>query len=388
MKPAGNMDSLLRRLVDDGLRPGCAALVMHRGRLVYAGQFGYADIDRRRPIRPDTIYRLFSMTKPVTAVAALILLERGLFRLNDPVSGFLPDFAHCKVLHQLPDGEVDLRPAVSPILIRDLLCMTSGIPYEDAITPSGQKMRAAMSKLHRRKDHEPLVDLQALAAAVARVPLAFDPGTRWLYGMSHDILGALVEVVSGQRFSDFLQAEIFDPLQMSETGFRMRAGWNDRLATLYTAREPGRFTAVKDRLFKEPDDILEFGGAGLLGTLGDYARFACMLQQGGTLDGQRILGRQTVAMLTRNHLTARQMPDYDWPQLAGYGYGLGVRVLQDPAAAGVTSQAGEYGWGGMAGTWFFVDPQAELVGIYGQQLVPSGEVVHAPLFLNVAGSLI
>lgn len=387
MRSGNNLDSLLRRLVKMGLRPGCTAIVIHRGKIIFEGGYGYADIARRRPIKPDTIFRLYSMTKPVTVVAALILLERGLYNLHDPVADFLPDFANCQVLETQADGSAGLRKARTTLRIRDLFCMTSGIAYDDSQTPNGPLLRSALRELLNGRNDVETVDVQALARTIARVPLAFDPGEHWLYGMSHDVLGALIEVISGKRLSDFMQHEIFDPLKMNNTGFRLREGWTERLAGLYTCRDQA-FAPIKDRLFTDPQDTVEYGGAGLLGTLEDYARFALMLQQGGTLDAKKILGRQTVAMMTRNHLNAQQLQDFNWTHLAGYGYGLGVRTLLDPTAAGSTSQVGEFGWGGMAGTWFFVDPQAELVGVYGQQLVPSGEEFHAPLFLNVASSLI
>lgn len=388
MRRTNNLDSFLRRLVDQGQRPGCAALVMHRGEVIYEGAYGYADIGRKQPLKPDTILRMYSMTKPMTNVAALILLERGLFRLNDPVASYLPAFASCQVLQTLPDGSTRTRPAASPMLIRDLMCMTSGIPYEESPTANSPDLRQAMNRLRQKNRKDGLVDTQALAEAIAQVPLAFDPGSSWLYGMSHDVLGALIEVVAGCRFSEFLQAELFDPLKMPDTGFRLQAGWAERLAALYTSTAPGQFAVVGDKLFTAPDDILEMGGSGLLSTLHDYARFARMLQQGGTLEGIRILGHRTVEMMARNHLTPQQMQAFNWPALAGYGYGLGVRTMLDPAAACTNSQAGEYGWAGMAGTWFFIDPADDLIGLYGQQMIPSGEDIHAPLFMNAAGSLI
>jgi len=265
--------------------------------------------------------------------------------------------------------------------------MSSGLPYEGNDTETGRQIARKINEL-KSKSEGGKFDIRALSKAIAEIPLAFDPGTHWMYGMSHDILGALIEVLSGKKFSQFLKDEIFDPLGMKDTSFRISEDKRNRLCTMYDRSKDGvltKNTNAGERVGArfEPDDILECGGSGLLSTLGDYSRFAHMLARGGELDGVRILSRKTIELMATNHLNPQQLADFNWPYLAGYGYGLGVRTMIDPAAGGCNGSIGEFGWSGLAGTWVMIDPKEQLSAVYMQQMLPNFEAYHQPRLRNV-----
>lgn len=377
---------LLKSFVEKG-PAGCACAVMHKGEIVYEGYFGYADLETKREISQDTIYRIFSMSKVITCTAALILYERGLYLLNDPLEEYLPEFKNPKVYKVTSNGSLYISPASRPLIIKDLFTMSSGLPYEGNDTETGRQIARKINEL-KSKSEGGKFDIRALSKAIAEIPLAFDPGTHWMYGMSHDILGALIEVLSGKKFSQFLKDEIFDPLGMKDTSFRISEDKRNRLCTMYDRSKDGvltKNTNAGERVGArfEPDDILECGGSGLLSTLGDYSRFAHMLARGGELDGVRILSRKTIELMATNHLNPQQLADFNWPYLAGYGYGLGVRTMIDPAAGGCNGSIGEFGWSGLAGTWVMIDPKEQLSAVYMQQMLPNFEAYHQPRLRNV-----
>lgn len=357
-----HIDTLLQKFVDSGL-PGCSCSVVHRGATVYEGYAGYADLSEKRPIGPDTIFRLYSMSKVITCTAASMLYERGLYLLNDPLYDYLPEFRHPLVYRQGEDGTLYASPATTPIRIKDLFMMSSGLTMHGDRTETERQV----AKLSLKE----IPDLRTFAKRLADIPLAFDPGTRWHYGFSHDMLGALIEALTGKPFGRFLKEEIFDPLGMNDTFFRIPEDKMGRLTTLYAPSEDGVVPNLEHEWIYRPDTAIEFGGHGLLSTLGDYGRFAQMLARGGELEGSRILGRKTIALMATDHLDAIQLADMEvpgtWP---GYGYGLGVRVMIDRAKGGSNSTLGEFGWAGAAGSWMAVDPEEELSIVYMQGLLP------------------
>ncbi|WP_274651078.1 serine hydrolase domain-containing protein [Paenibacillus humicola] len=357
---------LLKQFVEKG-PAGVACTVVKSGEVLYEGSCGYADAENRKPIEGDTIYRIYSMTKPITCTAALMLYERGLFLLNDPLEQYLPEFGSPMVYRYNGYGSRMAVPAAGPIRVKDLFAMTSGLTYGGNSTETERQTEAVF------KDAVSTMDMRALSKALAAVPLAFDPGTGWKYGASHDVLAALIEVLSGETFGEFLRKEIFEPLGMTDTFFRIPESKRDRLSKLYARAEDGTLTpdTGRDAPF-QPGCRHESGGGGLLSTIGDYTRFAQALARGGELDGVRILGRKTVQLMATNRLTPQQMQQMAEfnPKNKGYGYGLGVRVLVDPAAGGINGTIGEFGWAGMAGSWVLIDPKEELSVVYMQQLVP------------------
>lgn len=378
MERLNRLTPLLQRFVEKG-PAGCACSVSRNGEILYQECFGSADVEQNKPIRTDTIYRIYSMTKVITCTAALMLYEKGLFLLNDPLDEYLPEFKNPRVYRYNKYGALSAAPAASPIRIKDLFTMSSGITYEGDHIETAREIKKIMQNLRQKESSGEKYDIRTLTKALADVPLAFEPGSHWQYGLNHDILGALIEVLSGKTFGEFLKAEIFDPLGMTDTFFRIPEHKKDRLCSLYNRSEDGTLTknTCLDTHF-QPDAIFESGGGGLLSTLGDYSRFAQMLACGGELDGVRILSSNTIRLMGTNHLSPVQLADFDWPFQAGYGYGLGVRVMIDPPAGGSNSPIGEFGWCGMAGTWVLIDPKERLSAVYMQQMLPNFEAYHQP----------
>ncbi len=356
------MDGLVQREIEAGRVKGASALVLHRDKELYYGAFGQADAERDIPMRRDTIIRLYSMTKPVTAAAVMVLAERGEIDLWDPVSRYLPCFEGARVWQY---GRA--IPAQRENTIYDLLNMTSGIPYPDETHEPGRRMKAVVEELVRRRREGERVDTGEYMRGIASVPLCFQPGTRWMYGFSADVLGGIIESVSGITFGEFLKREIFAPLEMMDTGFFVPAAKRDRLAQYYDMGENGLFVPHRDNHLGEyfgEDVAFESGGAGLVSTLDDYSHFASMMVHGGEYRGRRILGKKTVEFMGQNRLSEGQRVSLDWESTRGYGYGCLMRVLIDQGAAGTIASLGEYGWDGWTGNYVTMDPREELVILY------------------------
>ncbi|MFC4811673.1 serine hydrolase domain-containing protein [Paenibacillus sp. GCM10023250] len=359
---------LLKSFMEKGGPAGCACTVVRRGEVLYRESFGYADAEQGIPIRPDTIYRIYSMTKVITCAAALMLYERGLYLLNDPLGEYLPEFKNPQVYRHDGFGSVSVSPSANPIRVKDLFTMSSGLTYGGDATETERQTRSIFEQ------DVTALEPRAISKALAGIPLAFDPGTRWKYGLSHDVLAALVEVLSGQRFGAFLEKEIFEPLGMTDTSFRIAEEKRHRLCVMYDRAEDGTLTPnTRMDAAYQPGSRYESGGGGLLSTIGDYSRFAQALARGGELDGVRLLSPKTVQLMGTNHLSPRQLEDFNWEHMSGYGYGLGVRVMMDRAAGGSNGSIGEYGWAGLAGSWLLIDPAEELSVVYMQQMLPSLE---------------
>ena len=368
------LDGFLARLAGRGKIPGWSMAIQRRSVLAHLSTGGYRDVAAGLPAEPGTLFRIYSMTKPVTAVAAMVLYERGDIELSDPVTRFLPAFAQMRVCTGGPAGPPVTEPAARPVTLWHLLTHTAGLTY-------GFHRAHPVDALYRQAGH----DIEAPAGCAlaqacetwARLPLLFQPGTEWNYSVATDVLGRVVEIVSGQSLGDFCAGQIFGPLGMPDTTFTVPQRDRPRLAQLY------RITAAG----LTPDDTLaatvtqagrgHFGGGGLVSTTGDYLRFAGMLLRQGTLDGVRILSPQTVRFMLRNHLPGGQdLRSYGRPMnaespLGGVGQGLGVSVVLDPVRAGYPTSAGEAGWGGAASTVFWVDPAQDLVVVFMTQALPS-----------------
>jgi CubicO group peptidase (beta-lactamase class C family) len=379
MQSIQSLQPLLKSFLEKG-PAGCACSVYHQNEQVFADYVGYSDLETKKPIAPDTIYRIYSMTKVVTCVAALKLYEQGLFLLDDPLEEYLPEFQSPQVYRQGDNGEIYVTPAAKSIRVKDLFTMTSGLTYQGEGNETERQVKKAMTTLHK----EGTFSVRVLSKALANIPLAFDPGTQWQYSLSHDVLGAFIEAVSGKSFGQFLQEEIFQPLSMEDTFFKIPDHKRDRLSSLYDWKEQGilQKNTKMDAEFQE-GTLFESGGGGLLSTLNDYSRFAHMLASGGTLNGERILGAKTVQLMSMNHLQPEQVATFNWEHLKGYGYGLGVRVMVNPALAGSNSSIGEFGWMGMAGTWVMIDPKEQLSAVYMHQLLPNFETYTQPRLRNV-----
>ncbi len=357
------MDKLLRREVEEGRVKGASALVLHRGRELYYNAFGLADAERDIPMRRDTIIRLYSMSKPATAAAVMLLVERGDLDLWDPVSKYLPCFGKMRVWSDTA-GEI---PAEREITVYDLLNMTSGITYPDEETAPGRRMKAVVEDFVARRTAGERVDTREYMRGIASVPLVFQPGDRWMYGFSADVLGGIVEIVSGTTYGEFLRRELFEPLGMADTGFFVPEEKESRFARHYEMTESGQLVPHTGSHLGEyygEDVAFESGGAGLVSTLDDYGRFASMLAHKGIHDGKRILGRKTVEFMAQNHLTQAQSRTLEWDSVRGFGYGCLMRVLQCPGIAGISSPVGEFGWDGWTGNYVAMDFHEELVFLY------------------------
>ena len=359
------------RYVQTGKLAGVLTAVARRGQVVQLDCVGHRDLERQAPMTEDTVFRLYSMTKPVTSVALMSLYEEGLFQLDDPISRWLPELAELRV--HVPGSAA--RPVEGPMTVRHLLTHTSGLTY-------GFLMETEVDALYRQRgvgNLEHRGDLVSMIAALGELPLLFEPGTRWNYSVSTDVCGRLVEVLSGRSLDAFFAERIFGPLGMTETGFSVRPDQQERFAACYTPhRQEGvhRIDDPADSPYLGTPTMLS-GGGGLVGTAQDYLRFCTMLHNLGELDGARVLGRKTVEYMTTNHLpsggdlTSMGRPVFSETSYDGIGFGLGFSVMLDPARAQVIGSPGEYAWGGAASTMFWVDPAEELVGLLLTQLVPS-----------------
>ena len=307
----------------------------------------------------DTIFPIASMSKVITVAGIMQLYEQGLFKLWDPVSQYLPGFKNPKIAKEKPDGSYEIVDAKGEVTMRQLFTMTSGVPYGWADTAAGririEKEKEWMSNPLSFPGTVGYVNL------VGQLPLAFEPGERWMYGFSIDVLGAVIEVLTGKSLGEYLKENVFDPLGMTDTGFFVPADKLDRIATLYNINE-GMKPSDRGAPTSKPE--FESGGGGMFSTVRDYSRFAQMLLHGGTLDGVRILGRKTIDLISTDHLTPEQRRSDNWDTQRGYGYGLGVRVMTNPELAGINGSVGEWGWDGAFGNWFCVDPKENLTCVY------------------------
>lgn len=367
------IDKILSAAVESGEVAGCSALVIQGGSEQYYGQCGWADREAQKPMTRDTIFRMFSMSKPVTAAAVMMLVERGQIDLLDPVEKYLPGFA--KPVYITSAG---LTQSAVSVTLKDLMGMTSGVVYGGAQGYAEIRMQRLWDEVRQAQLRGSEVATVDFANRMGRVPLAFAPNTRWQYGASADVMGAVVEVASGKKFGDFLREEIFEPLGMKDTGFYVPEGKRDRMAAVYRNGLQGleRWTGSNLCILPEYDHEPAFqsGGAGLVSTLDDYARFACMLAGWGEVDGVRLLSPRTVRYMAQNQLTPEVRATMTWDSLRGYGYGNFMRVLLDEGQAPGLGSKGEYGWDGWLGTYFCVSPEDDMVLMYMMQKVDTGTV--------------
>jgi CubicO group peptidase (beta-lactamase class C family) len=378
----GRLDRRLARWVDDGRLPGFLVTVSRHGRLAHVGRYGARNVEAGRPVEDDTRWRIYSMTKPVTSVAAMMLYEEGAFQLSDPISTWLPEFAETRVYVAGSAMKPVTAPQIEPIRVRHLLTHTSGLTY-------GFHHAHPVDAMYRAMGHEwstpPGADSAEVCRQWASVPLVFQPGSEWNYGVSTDVLGRLVEVISGQPLDEFFEQRIFAPLGMRDTSFGLRPDDDvDSLARLYLATPGQPGGPSSGMMFNEAFDAAAHskpaflaGGGGLVSTAADYLRFAELLRRGGSFDGGRLLGSRTIAYMTRNHLPGNQdletfgRPLFAETPLRGVGFGLGFSMVIDPVRYGVVASLGDYSWGGAASTAFYIDPVEDVTVSFYTQLLPS-----------------
>jgi CubicO group peptidase (beta-lactamase class C family) len=353
--------------VKDGRLSGGVALVARRGKVAYVEAFGQRDIEAKAPMREDSVFRIASQTKALVSVGVMMLQEEGRLLINDPVGKYLPEFRETTVAVPKQGGGYDVVKAKRQITIRDLLTHTAGVGYGGGV--ARDRWEAAKITGWYFADREEPVG--ATVSRMAALPFDAQPGERWVYGYSTDILGALVERVSGRTLEEFLRARIFEPLGMRDTHFYLPESKADRFAVVYSAKESGGLERAPEpggmvgqgAYLKGPRKSFS-GGAGLLSTAQDYARFLSMLLNGGELDGRRLLSRKSVELMTVDHIEGKPFRD-------GQGFGLGFVVVKDLGARGWPGSVGEYGWGGAYHSTYWVDPKEQLVVVYFTQLIPA-----------------
>ncbi len=385
----GRIGEIFKREVEQGNMAGVVVLVARKGRLVYSNAIGFQDKDTGKPMAMDTIFRIYSMTKPIVSVAAMMLVEDGKIELTDPVSKFLPAMKGLQVSVPQPDPVFAkmgyaIVPAEREMTVQDLLRHTAGLAYGEITQNAPVKEAYGKAGLYKpgidydARDLSPAEEVDRISKA----PLAHQPGTVWEYSLASDMLGRVVEAASGQRLADFLSERLFRPLAMNDSGFWVPKDKLGRLANpLPVDRLSGKANKLIDVSAVPNNDS---GGAGGVSTAGDYLRFAQMLSNGGQLDGARVLGRTTVALMTSDHLGTRINAPVTPGELLlgtpGYTFGLGFAVRQGPGVAGVPGSAGEFMWAGYAGTYFWVDPKEQLVGVYMTQAPSPVRAYYRKLF--------
>ena len=370
------IDSHFARYVDDGRLAGWQVVVTRRGQVAHASTYGRADIEADRAVTGNTLWRIYSMTKPITTVAAMMLWEEGRFELTDEISRWLPEFAGMTVFDKGSALRPYTVPATEPIRVWHLMTHTSGLTY-------GFMQSSVVDALYRQAGYDlgapDGVDLATACQAWAKLPLLFNPGTAWGYSVATDVLGRLVEVISGQTLAEFFAERIFAPLGMTDSQFGVDSSDADRLSALYTPNPASgrayRLDALSARALEKPDFLS--GGGGLISTAHDYHRFTQLMLNEGELDGVRLLGPRTVRFMTRNHLPegkdlgALSSGGFAETTFEGIGFGLGFAVVDNPVPAHVPTSEGSFYWGGAASTAFWVDPTEELTAMFFTQLMPS-----------------
>jgi CubicO group peptidase (beta-lactamase class C family) len=376
------IDRHLARYVEKGTLPGVLLAIARHGKIAHLSVQGLMDRERGRAFTPDTIVRIYSMTKPITSVALMTLYEEGLFQLDDPVAKFIPAFSDLGIYAGGALGSFQTTKPARPMTVRDLLSHVSGLTY-------GLQRRTPVDAAYRERKLEgfdrPLAEW---INALAELPLDFSPGEHWNYSASTDVLGFLIEVLTGQALDEFLRSRIFAPLDMTDTSFFVSPDKWSRFGACYECREDGKIMLQDDpeksRYQAKPTFLS--GGGGLVSTVRDYLRFSQMLCNGGTLNGTRILGPKTVSLMTRNHLPdGKDLHDFSVSlfsetAMAGVGFGLGFAVMIDPAKNQLPGTPGEFNWGGVANTYFWVDPAEDLVVVELAQVMP-------PFFYNLRREL-
>jgi CubicO group peptidase (beta-lactamase class C family) len=376
-KRLGRIGAIIDGYVDSGKFPGGAFVLTRGGRTAYAHSSGYRDVENNKPVELDTVYRIYSMSKPITSIAAMMLYEENKLDILDPVSKYIPSFGESQVYMRGPATNCATAPQEAPMTIFNLLTHTSGLTY-------GFSYANGIDHLYRQAGFEwgipKGLDLAACCDIWAGMPLLFQPGTEWNYSVSTDVLGRVIEVASGMSLDKFIAERITGPLGMHETSFWCTDEQAQRFAALYVPgakpeRKATRMDMLGARGTQQP--LFLGGGGGLVSTIGDYVRFCAMLRGGGAVDGVRLVSNRTLAFMTQNHLPGGNdlsqvgRPLFSETNYDGTGFGLGFSVVTDPVKSKSLCSKGEYAWGGAASTAFWIDPLEDITAVFMTQLLPS-----------------
>ena len=365
-----NIQAKMQGYVDDKNAPGFSTLIARKGKVAHYETCGFRDVEKQLPVEKNTIFRIYSMSKPITSVALMMLYEHGKFQLSEPVGKYIPEFSQTKVFSHMGHLGLELVEQSTPMTIHHLLTHTSGLGY-------GWHYDSPVDETYRKSDfRNPDHKLKEMIRGLADLPLRFQPGTAWHYSLATDVLGYLVQVIADMPFEVFLQERIFAPLGMVDTAFYVPVEKINRLAALYFHNQNDwSFNTSPNVATAQPRDYTILskapsGGGGLVSTTEDYLKFAQMLFNKGEFEQTRILGRKTVEYMTMDHLKPELLPLKICPiEINGTGFGLGFAVVINPAQAGVINSVGNYGWSGAAATNFWIDPQEEIIGIIMTQLM-------------------
>ena len=393
MSTEKDLDALLKRYMARDL-PGAALSVCRGEEVLYEGIFGSRDMAGTQPLKPDTLFRIHSITKAVSALCGMMEYERGAFLMDDPVYEYLPEFRHMSVSVKQPDGTWRVEESKVPMRMKHLFNMNVGFYAYDG-SPTAKALKQIHDDLGGSK-FQGDYDLRTEIRELAKVPMLFEPGEHWQYGYGISMMGAVVEVTSGMSLGRFLQEKIFDPLGMKDTGFRFRPGWRERMAECVVHKPDGTVKRCEDLLGDPLDSMYredakyEAPDAGLISTLRDLQAFSGMLAQKGTWKGEKIIGRKTIDMMRQNLLSPQLLEEFHrgMPEMKGYGYGYGVRTLMDPAAGLCSGSVGEFGWEGAAGAWMMADPEEGLSAAFMiQDMLPDSKYYNDRLRAVIYGLL-
>ncbi len=378
MSKTKDLDALLQGFVDNGL-PGCGLMITQDGETIYENYFGVSNVESGAPVTKDSVFRHASTSKLPLYTAALMLYEQGKFLLTDPLYEWLPEYKESHKVVRNANGSVDIVKTDRPINIKDILTMRCGMPYVNFPVETNDATLRAMVKAMEPLWAKGHYTNREHVKAMANVPLAFEPGSHWLYGFASELTCALVEAVTGKSVDDALQEMLFDPLDMKSTGSHFFGDIQERMVKLYTPKdgklEPCMFPLEKTFL---PGEENEMGWARYFSTVQDYSNLMTMLACGGEFRGERIMGRKTIDLMRTNVLPPDQMKDYLDPYEMGYGYGYGVRTVLDPEQGNLNSSLGAFGWTGGYGTWCESDPEEGVAITYMHNLMPNGQAYYHP----------
>jgi len=383
------MDRCIDHIMAQSYGPaGCAVAMAKDGEVLYTRYAGFADLEQGTPITEETVFDIWSLTKVIVCSAAMTLYEKGAFLLNDPIDLYFPEYKMMQVYERDNWAKLRLRPARTRMLVKDAFTMATGMPLgmmfdeDQAEHPAVAAMVKAKKKLEVETGGR--YTLQQEIHAMAEVPLAFDPGTHWMYGYSHELVAGLIEVCSGMTVGEYLKKTFFEPMGLKSMGYRFQPGQREKMATFYNQKPDGtKEPRSGHHPNHEPDATFEGGGSGLMTTVEDFLAFTQMLANGGMYKGEQYIGRKTIDLMRQNQLNAVQLEDFyinaqNAVYMPGYGYGLGVRTMIDRAHGYANTSPGEFGWTGGSGTWAAIDPEEHFSVVYMHQMWPNNEAIIHP----------
>ena len=386
MARTSELDRLLESFVEGGL-PGCGMKITQRGETIYEGYFGYADIENKVPVTGKSVFRQASMSKIPLYTTLMMLYELGKFQMNDPIYLYFPEWKHSKKFVKNPNGYVRVVPTESPITFRDVMSMKCGLPYCHFPTDSENRTVQEMQKYMQPLWDKGHYTLREQIEAMSHVPLACEPGERWIYGFSSELAAGLIEAICGKPIDDVFQEMLFDPLEMSDTRSHFFGDIPERLVKMYTKTSEEKLEAAGAEVFDSRfnrDENNEAGWARLFSTVNDFSNLMTMLANGGVYKGKRIMGRKTIDLMRANGLNELQQKDFEDLYNAGYGYGYGVRTLIDKNRGNHNGSLGAFGWTGGFGTWCESDPEENVSIVYMHNMMPNEEVYYHLRVRNVA----